>query len=234
MTKSRVLVIDDERFNRAANRYNLTVEGYEVQVAKDGKTGLKTIRTFKPDVIITDAVLPSISGIEISRTLQSEGSTIPVIMLTAKASVDDRVAGLDAGAIDYVTKPFSTRELVARVAAQIRRSAFDQSEVTSDHSDVMQFDGFTIDLASRLLCVRGHEMSLNLREFELLVYLANNPNRVHTRDTLLSKVWGTDYTGSARTVDVHMRWLRKKVEVNPSAPRYLHTVRGVGYRFTGS
>jgi len=234
MTKSKILVIDHERSHREAIRYNLTLEGYDVQVVTDGKHGLKAIRTFKPDVIIMDVMLPSISGIEISRTLQSEGSQIPIIILTAKSTVENRVAGFDAGAIDYVVKPFSTRELVARVAAQIRRAGFNQQQIKSDRSDLIRFDDFTIDRASRSLFVRGQRLPINMREFELLVYLTKNPNRVHTRDSILNKVWGSDYNGSARTVDVHIRWLRKKIEVDPSVPEYLLTVRGVGYRFASS
>lgn len=231
MEKSKILVVEDDRSLREALRHNLAAEGYEVLVDNDGRSALKAIRTIRPDVVILDVGLPSMSGIEICETLKNEGSLLPVILLTAKTDIEDRINGLNAGAVDYVTKPFSTDELLARVAAQTRRSELNQTVFTADPKDEIDFGELTIDLAARTAKVRDKTIELKLREFDLLVFLASNPGRVYSRDVLLSRVWEPEYSGTPRTVDVHIRWLRSKIELDPSDPKLLQTVRGIGYKF---
>ncbi|MBN4059408.1 response regulator transcription factor [Dehalococcoides mccartyi] len=231
MEKPKILVIEDDRSLLEALRYNLVADGYEVRVAKDGISGLKAARSWVPNVIILDVLLPEMTGIEVSRKLREYGSTIPIVMLSAKATEDDRIRGLESGAVDYITKPFSIRELMARVAAQIRRIEFSHPALLSDDTETIDVGELSINRRSRVIKIRDTELILNLRESELLTFLALHPGRVHSREHLLNQVWEPEYSGSARTVDVHMRWLREKIEIDPSKPRLLHTVRGVGYRF---
>lgn len=235
-TRNKVLLVEDDRNLQEAIRYNLVAEGYEVTVAGDGNTALSLARAERPDLLVLDLMLPGISGIEVCRLLRREGSTASIIMLTARDSEADRVAGLEIGADDYLVKPFSMRELLARVSAQLRRtavlSAVSTSDATSDDRKVIEAGDVRIDLAARRVVIDGVEVELRPREFALLAYLAARPGRVYSRDQLLQEVWGIDYAGDTRTVDVHVRWLRMKIEKDPSAPVRLQTLRGVGYRFS--
>ncbi len=215
-----------------AIRYNLVAEGYEVFVAGDGEKALSIARSNRPDLLVLDLMLPGIGGIEVCNALRSEGSTAAVIMLTARDSEADRIAGLETGADDYVVKPFSMRELLARVSAQLRRTTLLNRSEHATESDIVEAAGLRIDRAARQVLLQGQEIDLRPREFDLLAFLAARPGRVYSRDQLLQEVWGFDYSGDTRTVDVHVRWLRLKIEQDPSSPVRLQTVRGVGYRFS--
>ncbi len=230
--KRRIVIIEDDPSLREALRYNLASEGYDVGTAEDGAVGLELARDADADLVILDLMLPGMSGLDICRALRQGGSVVPIIMLTARDTELDRVVGLEVGADDYITKPFSMRELLARVASILRRVEMDHAEaVHQDDAEVLEFDGLTIDIGRRQVSVDGKRVELRHREFDLLAYLASRPGRPFTRDALLTDVWGYDYLGDSRTVDVHIRWLRMKIEREPSHPTRLVTTRGVGYRF---
>ena len=222
-----VLVVEDEASLNETLRFNLQREGYAVHTAADGETGLQLARTHSPDLIILDVMLPALSGTEVLRRLRSDGSDVPVLLLTARTAEIDRVQGLDLGADDYITKPFGLAELLARVRAHLRRSATNGGAQPS----VIEFDGLTLDLARRELRCGESPRPLRPKEYQLLAYLAQHPGRTCTRDELLNDVWDIDFVGGTRTVDVHIRWLRKKIEPDPAQPVHLITVRGAGYRF---
>ena len=228
--KHKILVVEDERTLREALRYNLVAEGYDVTTADDGGDGLMIARQESPDVVVLDLMIPSLSGIEVCKALRRDGSITPIIMLTARDAEIDRVGGLESGADDYVTKPFSMLELLARVGAQIRRTDMLKSVSQSTADQIIDLGGLVINRGSRGVILDGKELDLRPREFDLLAHLAANPGRVFTRDQLLQDVWGFEYSGDTRTVDVHVRWLRLKIEKDPSKPVLLGTVRGVGYR----
>ena len=228
--KFRVLVVEDDRTLREALRYNLVAEGFEVILASDGGEGLVSARQEAVDVVVLDLMLPSLSGIEVCKALRRDGSIVPVIMLTARDTEIDRIGGLESGADDYVTKPFSMRELIARVGAQVCRMEMIKSVSQSSTEQVLDLGDLMINRASRAVTLAGESLELRPREFDLLAHLAANPGRVYTRDQLLHEVWGFEYSGDTRTVDVHVRWLRLKIEKNPAKPTLLSTVRGVGYR----
>ena len=230
--KFKVLVVEDDRTLREALRYNLVADGYDVVVADDGSEGLISARQDDPDVIILDLMLPTLSGIEVCKALRRDGSIVPVIMLTARDSEMDRIGGLESGADDYVTKPFSMRELLARVGAQIRRMDMLKSVSLTSGDQIIDLGDLVINRGSRAVTLAGKQLDLRPREFDLLAHLAANPGRVYTRDQLLQDVWGFEYSGDTRTVDVHVRWLRLKIEKDPSKPTLLGTVRGVGYRIS--
>lgn len=231
-TRNKVLLVEDDRNLQEAIRYNLVAEGYEVFVAGDGEKALSVARANKPDLLVLDLMLPGMGGLEVCSALRREGSTAAVIMLTAMDSEADRIAGLDTGADDYVVKPFSMRELLARVTAQLRRTALISKTVSVEEPDIVEASGIRIDRAARQVSLEGREIDLRPREFDLLAFLAARPGRVYSRDQLLQDVWGFEYGGDTRTVDVHVRWLRLKIEDVPSSPVRLQTVRGVGYRFS--
>jgi len=228
--KFKILVIEDDRTLREALRYNLVADGYEVVAVEDGGDGLVTMRQEGPDVVVLDLMLPSLNGIEVCKAIRIDGSIVPIIMLTARDSEIDRIGGLESGADDYVTKPFSMRELLARVAAQIRRMEMLSTVSGSSEDEVLDVGELKINRGARSATLQGKELDLRPREFDLLAHLASNPGRVYTRDQLLRDVWGFEYSGDTRTVDVHVRWLRLKIEQDPSNPVCLGTVRGVGYR----
>jgi DNA-binding response OmpR family regulator len=230
--KFKILVVEDDRTLREALRYNLVADGYEVVVADDGSEGLISARQDDPDVIILDLMLPTLSGIEVCKALRRDGSIVPVIILTARDSEMDRIGGLESGADDYVTKPFSMRELLARVGAQIRRMDMIKSVALTSGDQIIDLGDLVINRGSRAVTLAGKQLDLRPREFDLLAHLAANPGRVYTRDQLLQDVWGFEYSGDTRTVDVHVRWLRLKIEKDPSKPTLLGTVRGVGYRIS--
>jgi|TARA_B100000959_G_scaffold71074_2_gene75358 two-component system response regulator RegX3 len=228
----RIVVIEDDPTLREALRYNLVSEGYEIETAEEGIAGLEIARDSGVELVLLDLMLPGMSGLDVCRSLRQGGSVVPILMLTARDTELDRVVGLEVGADDYITKPFSMRELLARVASTLRRIEMDRSAAAHlDEQEILEFDSLTIDIGKRQVSVDGEQVELRLREFDLLAYLASRPGRPFTRDTLLSDVWGYDYLGNSRTVDVHIRWLRMKIEREPSHPTRLVTSRGVGYRF---
>ncbi|MFW6195206.1 MAG: response regulator [Chloroflexota bacterium] len=226
------MVVEDDPSLLEALRYNLAAEGYDVDAVVDGGDAMKRARDSEPDLILLDLMLPGMNGLDVCRALRQAGAYAPILMLTARDSEVDRVVGLEVGADDYVTKPFSMRELMARVAATLRRAELYRArKVEEDDSEVLEFDGLVIDTGKRAVILDGAAVDLRPKEFDLLAYLASRPGRPFTRDALLSNVWGYDYSGDSRTVDVHVRWLRRKIERDPANPQRLLTMRGVGYRF---
>ena len=228
-----VLVVEDEENLLEALRYNLEREGYAVNTAIDGEQALLSARDSAPDLVILDVMLPQLDGFEICRILRRR-SDVPILMLTARGEEIDRVVGLELGADDYVTKPFSVRELMARVRNLLRRSHRAPS-ATDDASpaDILRSGDLEIDSVSHIVRLNGDLLELKPREFDLLALLAKNKARAFTRDQILERLWGHDYYGDSRTVDVHIRWLREKIEPQPSKPVRIVTIRGVGYRFDG-
>jgi len=228
-----VLVIEDEENLLEALKYNLEREGYEVRTAADGEVGLELARSQKPDLIVLDLMLPKMDGFEICRILRQE-SNVPILMLTARGEEVDRVVGLELGADDYVTKPFSMRELLARVKAMLRRSRMLAEEARQGPSgEVLRTGDLEVDLGSHTVKLSGTSLEMKPREFELLALLVRNKGIAMTRGQILEWLWGHDYIGDVRTIDVHVRWLRNKIEKDPSAPERIITIRGVGYRFEG-
>ncbi|WP_125711387.1 response regulator YycF [Lacticaseibacillus porcinae] len=225
----KILVVDDEKPISDIVKFNLTKEGYEVVTAYDGEEALAKVQEEDPDLIILDLMLPKIDGLEVARQVRKDRDT-PIIMLTAKDSEIDKVLGLELGADDYVTKPFSNRELVARVKANLRRqSAVQQAQEPDDENKDLTVGDLTIHPDAYTVSKRGEKIELTNREFELLHYLARHLGQVMTREHLLQTVWGYDYFGDVRTVDVTVRRLREKIEDAPSHPEWLVTRRGVGY-----
>jgi len=222
----RVLIVEDERAIAESVAYSLGREGFETRIAPDGETGVGLAREFKPDLVILDLMLPGMSGLDVCRVLRRD-HTFPIIMLTAKAEEVDKVIGLEVGADDYVTKPFSMRELVARVRAALRRQAMLATVAVAGFED----ERLSVDLERPAVAVEGRAVSLSPREWGLLKALLAHRGRARTRQQLLEEAWGGDEYIDPRTVDVHVRWLRKKLEPDPDHPAYLETVRGIGYRF---
>lgn len=226
-----ILVVDDEEPIQELLRFNLEKEGYLVCVAKDGQEALKHVENDQPDLLVLDLMLPGMDGLEVCRKLRSNSKfqQIPIIMLTAKGEEIDKVLGLELGADDYMTKPFSPRELLARIKARLRRP---NSQEEADAQIIIRGE-LRVDVTGFRVHVRGEETELTPKEFELLRVLVAHPGRVYSRDELLERIWGYEYDGDTRTVDVHVRHLRLKVERDPSNPEYIETLRGIGYRFKG-
>jgi DNA-binding response OmpR family regulator len=222
-----VLVVEDEAALASALSYNLRKNGFNVLHAADGIAGLQLARSHDPDVIVLDLMLPRMDGIEVCRRVRAE-SDVPIIMLTAKSEELDKVVGLEIGADDYLTKPFSMRELMARVKALLRRAG---GRASDEEASRITAGSLVLDLRGRTVHREGAEVQLKPKEFDLLFFLAKNAGQVFTREQLLEKVWGYEFFGGSRTVDVHVRWLREKLEAEPGSPRHLLTVRGVGYKF---
>lgn len=231
MGKKVILTIDDELHIRELLEYNLTKAGYEVLGAETGEKGMELLRTAHVDLVLLDCMLPGIDGVEVLRRIRasSEFSSLPVMMLTAKGEEIDKVLGLEMGADDYLSKPFGIRELEARVKALLRRSSPEKMEVQPDAT--LQVGYLSINHVAREVRLQGTPITLSLKEYELLYLLASHPNRVYTREQLLEQIWGYAYSGETRTVDVHIRNLRKKLEQDPEKPEYIHTIRGIGYKF---
>jgi DNA-binding response OmpR family regulator len=225
-----ILVVEDETTLRETLADALEVEGFRVVSAADGREALTRFRADKPDLVVLDLMLPELSGIEVCRIIRAE-SGVPIVMLTAKDSELDKVVGLELGADDYVTKPFSLRELSARIRALFRRS--EQLAAAGDASGPSMIDlgRVQVDLAGHRLLRDGDALAIKPKAFELLAFLLRHPGQAFTRDQLLEHVWGYDYAGETRTVDVHVHWLRSTLEDDASAPQFIHTVRGVGYVF---
>jgi DNA-binding response OmpR family regulator len=233
----KILVVEDELSLQETLAYNLKKQGYEVEAVGDGPSALEAARRIKPNLILLDIMLPGMDGFEVCRILRNEMST-PVLMLTARDDEIDRVVGLEVGADDYLTKPFSMRELIARVKAMLRRVRIIREEVSASQGEsadrlLYQFDDLLIDVGRREVKLGDHLINLKPKEYELLFYLAKHKGQVLSRDQILESVWGWDYVGDSRTVDVHIRWLREKIEKEPATPERLITVRGAGYRFEG-
>lgn len=230
MADQTVVVVEDEENLAFTLQYNLEREGYAVRVAHDGNAGLELVRTFSPDLLILDVMLPGVSGYDICKLVRRD-SDLPILMLTARGEEVDKVVGLELGADDYVTKPFSVRELMARVRALLRRPR--ASIQTIGSQGTLRSGDLEVDTFSHTVRKNGELVEFRPREFDLLALMVANPGRAYSRDQLLEALWGQDYIGDTRTIDVHVRWLRKKIEEEPSSPRRLVTVRGVGYRFEG-
>jgi two-component system OmpR family response regulator len=222
-----ILIIEDEAALVAALAYNLRREGFVVASAGDGVEGLRLARAERPSLVILDLMLPGMDGIDVCRRLRSQ-STVPILILTAKSDEVDKVVGLEVGADDYMTKPFSVRELLARVRAMLRRVEMEHEESVPD---VVDAAGLHLDMRGREAVKDGRELSLKPKEFDLVAFLARHPRQVFSREQLLDEVWGFEFAGMSRTVDVHVRWLRQKIEDDPGRPAHLLTVRGSGYKF---
>lgn len=233
MADLKVMVVEDDQTLLSVLEYNLTKGGYQVVTASDGLEALEVARAERPHLVLLDIMLPKLDGLEVCRILRKEGS-VPILMLTARAEEVDKVVGLELGADDYLTKPFSMRELLARVKAMLRRSqvgGVPAVEADDAGQQPIKVGDLEVDVRRHRVSCRGSQIGLTPTEFALLAFLAGNAGRVFTRDQLLHHVWGYDYAGDTRTVDVHMRWLRQKIETEPAHPRHLLTVRGVGYKF---
>ncbi len=230
---TQILVVEDEDLIREMIVLALREQGYEVAIAGDGRTALSLLQGNEAapensfDLIVLDLMLPQVNGLDICRLLRYQGNTIPILILSAKASETDRVLGLEVGADDYLTKPFSMRELVARCRALLRRQRFTSLLQTP----VLHFKDITLSPEECRVTVRGEEVALSPKEFRLLELFMSYPKRVWSREHLIDQIWGPDFLGDTKTVDVHIRWLREKLEEDPSKPRYIVTVRGFGYRF---
>ncbi|MGL4880220.1 MAG: response regulator transcription factor [Waterburya sp.] len=232
--KNRILLIEDEDLIREMVVIALEEEGYEVYTANNGRAALNMLQNpdltnakLTPDLIILDLMLPEVNGLDICRLLRFQGDITPILVISAKASETDRVLGLEVGADDYLTKPFSMRELVARCRALIRRQRYSNSSASS----VQKYGDIRLFAQECRVTVRGQEVNLSPKEFRLLELFMSYPRRVWSREQLIEQVWGPDFIGDTKTVDVHIRWLREKLETEPSQPEYLITVRGFGYRF---
>ena len=230
----RILLVEDDELIRSMVALNLQEEGYEVVQAKNGSEALSLFENDnkghndrKIDLVILDLMLPEVNGLDICRLLRYRGNPIPILMLSARAAETDRVLGLEIGADDYVTKPFSMKELVARCRALLRRNAFNNNI----SSEVRQYRDISLYPSECRVEVRGNEINLSPKEFRILELFMTYPKRVWDREQLIENIWGADFLGDTKTVDVHIRWLREKLEIDPSNPEYIITVRGFGYRF---
>lgn len=232
-----ILVVEDEPALRDTLSYNLKKDGFTVEAVGDGRAALDSARKLHPDLIVLDLMLPEIDGFEVCRILRKEMTT-PILMLTARDDEIDRVVGLEVGADDYLTKPFSMRELMARVKAQLRRSRLLREEISKSVDgqkphDKLSFDNLVINLTRREVILMGEPLPLKPQEYDLLLFFAEHKGQMLSREFILERVWGWDFIGDSRTVDVHVRWLRQKIEKDAGDPKRIVTVRGGGYRFEG-
>jgi DNA-binding response OmpR family regulator len=227
----KVLIVEDDANLLETIKYNLRKEGYDVVTASDGVMALEVARREKPDILILDIMLPKLNGFEVCRILRKE-MTFPILMLTAKVDETDKIVGLEIGADDYMTKPFSMRELMARIRAMLRRVKMTEVPSAKEPASIKK-GNLEIDIARHHAALSGTTLELSPKEFDLLAFLAKNNGLVFSREQLLEKVWGYDFAGDTRTVDVHIRWLRQKIEADASHPQYLVTVRGTGYKLEG-
>jgi DNA-binding response OmpR family regulator len=235
LADNKILVVEDDSTLLTMLKYNLAKEGYQVFSAADGLDALEKARREKPEIIILDIMLPKLDGLEVCRILRKE-MIAPILMLTARAEEIDKIIGLEVGADDYMTKPFSMRELIARVRAMLRRTLLMKEAAVVNAGKipaVIKSGNIEIDVSRHSVAIASKPVDLNPKEFDLLLFLVRNKGQVFNRDTLLERVWGYDFAGDTRTVDVHMRWLREKIEISPDQPARLITVRGVGYKFEG-
>lgn len=230
----KILIVEDDLTLQETLVYNLTHQGYSVETASDGNSAVEIARNGPPDLILLDIMLPGMDGFEVCRIIRKDMTT-PILMLTARDDEIDRVVGLEVGADDYLTKPFSMRELIARVKALLRRARIIQEnqDTPRDQKKRYVFGNLTIDQVRREVLVNENIVDIKPKEYDLLIYFAENKGHVLSREQILEKVWGWDYFGDSRTVDVHVRWLREKIEQNPAEPTRIMTVRSAGYRFDG-
>jgi DNA-binding response OmpR family regulator len=235
-----ILIVEDEPSLQETLAYNLEKQGYQVETVGDGRSALEAARRLQPDLVLLDIMLPELDGVEVCKTLRREGFPAPIIMLTARDDEIDRVVGLEVGADDYLTKPFSMRELMARVKAQLRRTQVIREELEkiktdppSEQQEAMTFGNLTINLTRREVLLNDAPLALKPQEYDLLTFFAEHKGQMLSREFILERVWGWDYVGDSRTVDVHVRWLRQKIETDPANPTRIVTVRGGGYRFEG-
>lgn len=226
---SKVLVVDDEKLIVKGIKFSLEQDGMEVDTAYDGEEALELVNEKEYDMILLDLMLPKMDGLEVCQNIR-EFSDVPIIMITAKSEDMDKIMGLEYGADDYITKPFNILEVKARIKAILRRNAKNSPD---DYLRILERGDLKLELDGRRLYVSGEEISLTAKEFDLLELMVGNPNKVFSREELLNTVWGYEYPGDVRTVDVHIRRLREKIEPNPGEPRYVHTKWGVGYYFKG-
>lgn len=227
----KILLVDDEEPIIESIEFAMKQEGFDVVKAFDGQEALQKVQLEKPNLIVLDLMLPQLSGLEVCRTLRRERNETPIIMLTAKGEEIDRVIGLEVGADDYLVKPFSLRELTARIRALLRRSKVSPDD--GNKPEVLQYEDLMMNLTEHKVKVRGKQVELSPKEFRILALLMSQPNKVFSREDLLEQVWGLDFYGDTKTVDVHIRWLREKIEQDPSNPKFVQTVRGFGYRLGG-
>ncbi len=233
-----ILVVEDEPALQETLAYNLEKQGHRVETAGDGRTALDLARRLKPDLIILDIMLPALDGIEVCKTLRRESFMAPILMLTARDDEIDRVVGLEIGADDYLTKPFSMRELLARVKAQLRRTQvvreeLDKLKTSAPAQDTLAFGNLAVNRMRREVLLDDAVIALKPQEYDLLLFFAEHKGQMLSREFILERVWGWDYIGDSRTVDVHVRWLRQKIEADQANPARIVTVRGGGYRFEG-
>lgn len=228
--KKTVLIVEDEKNIVDIIRFNLQRTGYNTLEAYDGEAGLAMAREKKPDLILLDVMMPKMMGFDVCRALRAEGDNVPVIILTAREEEEDKILGLEIGADDYITKPFSMRELLARVKAVLRRSAKD-SQSEKGREETLKIGGLRLDFSSYQAWLHDEPIALTPKEYELLKLLVTNPGRAFTRDELLERIWGYEYYGDTRTVDVHIRHLRAKLKDDENISKAIETVRGIGYRF---
>ncbi len=231
-----ILIVEDEPALQETLAYNLTRQGYTAETAGDGPGGLEAARRLQPDLIVLDIMLPGMDGFEVCRILRQE-MNVPILMLTARDDEIDRVIGLEVGADDYITKPFSMREFLARVKAHLRRERFFKDELNLQQNtppkEILHFNNLILDLTRREVLLEDKPLAIKPKEFELLLFLVQHKGQALSREFLLERVWGWDFSGGTRTVDVHIHWLREKIEQDPSQPTRIVTVRGSGYRFEG-
>ena len=231
MADSKILIVEDDPNLLTTLKYNLVKDGYSVVTADDGAQALEIARSEKPGLIVLDLMLPKLSGFEVCRILRKE-MTVPILMLTARTDEVDKIVGLEIGADDYMTKPFSMRELLARVHAMMRRAGISRQQPEVEQESIIIGD-LEINIGRHQAFYKSSPLELTPKEYDLLLYLARNRGFVFSREQLLEKVWGYDYAGNTRTVDVHIRWLRQKMETDPRNPRLILTVRGAGYKLEG-
>ncbi|AYX80997.1 MULTISPECIES: response regulator transcription factor [Corynebacterium] len=228
---TEVLIVEDETALAEPLAFLLQREGFEVRMAADGQEALAEFSKAEPDIVLLDLMLPGMSGTEVCKNIRLK-SSVPVIMVTARDTEIDKVVGLEIGADDYVTKPYSSRELIARIRAVLRRGRHDDSDDVEDiYEEVLRGGPVVLDVERHVVTVDGDDVAMPLKEFDLLEYLLRNRGRVLTRGQLIDRVWGSDYVGDTKTLDVHIKRLRSKIERNPSSPEFLVTVRGLGYKF---
>jgi DNA-binding response OmpR family regulator len=231
----KILVVEDEPILQETLDYNLKRQGYTVELAGDGQAAIEAARRVRPDLVVLDIMLPKLDGFEVCRILRQD-MNMPILMLTARDDEIDRVIGLEMGADDYLTKPFSMREFLARVKAQLRRVRLTREEMDTQSEaakEMLRFGNLTLDLTRREILLDEKPLTVKPKEFELLLFLARHRGQVLSRDLILERVWGWEFAGGSRTVDVHVRWLREKIEPDPAQPIRIVTVRGAGYRFEG-
>lgn len=236
----KILVVEDDFTLQETLAYNLSRHGYDVNAVGDGETALETARRYRPDLVVLDIMLPVMDGFDVCRILRQEMIT-PILVLTARDDEIDRVLGLEMGADDYLTKPFSMRELMARVKALLRRVQLDRADIQAEAAGtevsaddgIMHFNDMAIKTKRREVILHEAPINMKPKEYELLLFLARHKGQVLPRELILDRVWGWDFSGGSRTVDVHIRWLREKIESDPSYPKRIVTVRGIGYRFDG-